>query len=84
MIPYKEQQRNRSLMEYVVIPITEQKKSIQRGQVLAMLRMRPCRCIDFMRVGIAQYNARIFELKRPPFSHIIIYNRKKKVFELLE
>lgn len=63
-------------------PITESKKSAQRELILRMLKIGDCNCSDFLKKGIAQYNARIFELRKQGkvdgFS--IVYNSLTKNF----
>jgi len=58
--------------------ITEPKKSAQRSIILDMLKIGPCNCSLFMRAGIAQYNARILELRQ--VGHKIVYDKTAKVF----
>lgn len=62
-------------------PITEGKKHNQRDIILQMLYGKPCHCGEFMRKGIAQYNARIKELRQQ--GYLIEYNSRFKVFRMV-
>ena len=59
-------------------PITPQKKEAQRNLILRALYKKPQSCLDFLNLGIAQYNARIYELRRMGYN--IKYDGKWKVF----
>lgn len=69
-----------SLIEYGAEQITPEKKNTQRNIVLEMLARNPQSCSDFMRKGIAQYNARIKELRQEGYN--ISYISKYKVFRM--
>ena len=93
MITYKEQQKNHTIPEFIdtvgvgmvdlaIASITESKKANQRNQILSLLKERPCNCHDFMKAGIAQYNARIKEL-RDIYGHDVVFEYEKgKMFVL--
>lgn len=59
--------------------ITEYKKSAQREIILRLLKTSNRHCGEFLKKGIAQYNARIYELRK--MGYLINYDNKKKVFE---
>ena len=61
-------------------PITNTRKATQRQVIFDMLAIKPCHCGEFMRKGIAQYNARIKELRHLGYN--IVYDSNFKVFRL--
>lgn len=62
--------------------ITDVKKATQRNTIMQMLRIQPRHCGEFLKVGIAQYNARILELREQ--GNLIHYDRLTKKFILIE
>ena len=74
---------NKTLFEYcqpITIQITDSKKATQRNTIISMLQYKPCHCGEFLQKGIAQYNARILELRKQ--GHNIIYDNLTKRFML--
>ena len=69
------------LSGYGVQQITVEKKLAQRRTIIAMLRTNNCSCADFLKKGIAQYNARIYELRRK--GYIIDYKSITKDFHFI-
>lgn len=79
MISYKAQKSCETLEKYLK-PIENHKKQAQREQIIQLLRKKSCSCSDFMRLGIAQYNARILELRKAGYS--IVYIPTERLFKL--
>lgn len=81
-VSYKEMMAHKPLNYYFEQkqPITEFKKDSQRSTILSMLKDKPRHCGEFMTKGIAQYNARIKELRG--CGHNIVYHHKVKLFTL--
>ena len=83
-IPYRATQGHRTLDNYMgktEEQITPQKKDTQRQTILAMLRSGPRHCGEFLKRGIAQYNARIKELREMGEHIVYDHNRKEFVME---
>lgn len=59
--------------------ISDISRKHQRDKIEEMLELKECTCSDFMKAGIAQYNARIYELRRLGFN--IHYNKKTGFFK---
>lgn len=79
MISYNASRNCMQLMDFC--EITMEKKEIQRNRIKELLFQRPTSCNEFLKLGIAQYNTRIFELRK--LGYKINYNSYTKKFEMI-
>jgi hypothetical protein len=67
--------------ESLETPILPEKKAAQREIILNLLGQGPQHCGVFLRHGIAQYNARIYELRKKGYD--IKYSSEYRVFTIV-
>lgn len=91
-IPYHEVIKNKTLNDFIITDPIELFKKLrakgkldnQRGKILQLLLDgEPHSCMEFLDLGIAQYNARIKELRDMGFNIINVRSENDKTYFIL-